>query len=327
MKKIAAISMAAFMAAIPAAQAQEDILRLGVGILGFAIQQSQQQKAPAPQQPQRTQVPRPAVAVAPVFRNDVPLPRPRPEMLVAEATGNAPVTDFVPATIALDHNRSAMSLQVEGDLVTITYSRPRDGLQQAGVNPGTVLFQGAVVNGRLYGDAFAFKQGCAPAAYPVEGSFDSFGIILDGAGPVRNGCNVSRLDPNSPHSHLEFSGDASTLTAMLPTEQKTAPIIAAVPPPIAPEEVIPHVEPAPTSPPIAEIQPVAPVVVSTPVAANPPPMVATPAPTPVVAEQPKPVPLPALQSPESTVAPVTPAPVAAPVVKPVPTKPRLDIDL
>lgn len=328
MKKIAAISIAAILAATPATQAQEEFLRLGIGIIGHAIQQSQQAKSQpkAQPQPQRTQAPRPAVSAAPVHR-DIPMPRPRPALLMAEASGNAAVTNEAPASITLDHNRSAMALQVEGDLVTITYARPRDGLQQAGVSPGTVLFQGAVVNGRLYGDAFAFKQGCAPAAYPVEGEFDPSGVVLIGAGPVRQGCLVTRLDHDSPHAHLVFEGDASRLTAMLPSEQKTAPVIAAVPPPIVPEEVVPYVAPTPPTPTLAEVQPVAPAVVSPPVAPNPPAVVAEPAPAPVVAEQPKPAPLPPLQSPESEVAPAQPDPVPAPVVKPVPPKPKLDLDL
>jgi hypothetical protein len=105
-----------------------------------------------------------------------------------------------------DHNGSMMRIDVEKGI--IVYEEPRSALANV-AQPGTVLFRGKIGYPRpglkITGTAYAFKQGCTPAAYPVTGRYsaDNSEIILTGAGPTWNGCSYA-LTSRSKHSTLRF---------------------------------------------------------------------------------------------------------------------------
>jgi len=105
-----------------------------------------------------------------------------------------------------DHNGSAMRIDEERGV--IVYEEPKASISKV-ARRGTVLFRGQLGYPRpgqvIRGTAYAFKSGCAPAAYPVTGRYsaDNSEIILQGAGPTWNGCSYS-LTNRSKHATLRF---------------------------------------------------------------------------------------------------------------------------
>ena len=59
---------------------------------------------------------------------------------------------------------------------------------------------------RLAGTAYAFKAGCQPAPYAVNGVFRSTNIALAGASPTRDphSCTVTGYTSRSPNARLSF---------------------------------------------------------------------------------------------------------------------------
>jgi hypothetical protein len=89
---------------------------------------------------------------------------------------------------------------------TITYMIPKPGLKGI-VKPGAVIFEGGVrTSGIVLGTAYAFKQGCPPASYPVRGVYSHHNerLTLTGPGPKRDGCEVVAYSWDSPHAKLVF---------------------------------------------------------------------------------------------------------------------------
>lgn len=117
-----------------------------------------------------------------------------------------------PAAFANDierlmHNGSEMRMQIVGQDISISYHQPRPGLVAVGVTRGTLLFRGTLTGSRIQGTAFAFKSGCTPASYAVDGT-RGFGrsFELTGPGPrFGRGCGVRDRSWQSPHSRLVFS--------------------------------------------------------------------------------------------------------------------------
>lgn len=65
------------------------------------------------------------------------------------------------------HNGSIVMINPEAGVVV--YLEPKASLRTA-INVGTVLFQGTLKpGGSAHGTAYAFKEGCPPAPYPVSG--------------------------------------------------------------------------------------------------------------------------------------------------------------
>lgn len=138
-------------------------------------------------------------------------------------------------SVTADHNRSEVRIEVAADgAMTITYQRPRSGLQEAGIVPGAVLFTGRIAGRNITGEARTFNKGCSPAPYPVTGTVQDGRIVLRGPGPVRSGCEIVRLDPASPHSELVFTGQVDALAAGanrsrdMPAVQTSAGLRAAI---------------------------------------------------------------------------------------------------
>lgn len=99
------------------------------------------------------------------------------------------------------HNGSLMN--IDPDLGTISYQEPKP----KGIERNTVLFRGSVsmeYGVPTRGMAFAFKSGCKPQAYPVEGFYGDGKLVLEGKAPVWDGCNVKGYTSKSKNAKLVF---------------------------------------------------------------------------------------------------------------------------
>lgn len=109
-----------------------------------------------------------------------------------------------------DHNGSKMTFEEDGEKRRFVYTEPKEGLDKAGIRPGTVLFDGKrKPDGRFAGFAKIFRGGCNPVDYFVEGAHDERKgeIVLQGQAPVygEKGCDVAAYSDSSPASMLTFS--------------------------------------------------------------------------------------------------------------------------
>jgi hypothetical protein len=92
-----------------------------------------------------------------------------------------------------EHNGSTLQLREEGAVRSFSYSKPRAELQKAGVEDGTVLFEGKKTGNRFSGTAYRFSKGCGPIGYKVEGTVSQTArdLTLSGRAPKRNSkCEV-----------------------------------------------------------------------------------------------------------------------------------------
>jgi hypothetical protein len=92
-----------------------------------------------------------------------------------------------------EHNGSLLQLREEGTLRSFRYSQPRAELKKAGVEDGTVLFEGKKIGNRFSGTAYRFSKGCGAVGYAVEGAVspNARGLTLSGRAPRRNSkCDV-----------------------------------------------------------------------------------------------------------------------------------------
>ena len=105
--------------------------------------------------------------------------------------------------IGADHNGSLM--EMAGN--RIIYAQPKPSLRDV-VKPGTVLVEGRWNGEAFEGTAYAFKKGCEPASYRVSGRTiqrnGQLDLVLRGAGPLRQGCEVVSYSETSPHARLVF---------------------------------------------------------------------------------------------------------------------------
>jgi hypothetical protein len=102
-----------------------------------------------------------------------------------------------------DHNGSVMYLVANGSSREVYYQKPRPGMLDAGVRPGSLLFRGEANNGQYLGTAYIFNLQCGPIPFEVKGPIldDDKRIVLTGRSP--------RVDRNcrpygSYTSNLEF---------------------------------------------------------------------------------------------------------------------------
>ncbi len=102
------------------------------------------------------------------------------------------------------HNGNLMAL--DNDLGVIVYREPKDKT----VAQNTVLFRGSIsfeAGLPTRGMAYAFKKGCEPQAYWVEGFYGNDGddkLVLRGEVPVWDGCNVKGYTSKSKNAELVF---------------------------------------------------------------------------------------------------------------------------
>ena len=93
-----------------------------------------------------------------------------------------------------NHNGSAVSLVSEGKKQKFFYDAPRVGLLDAGVKPGTLLFDGQRSGQNFEGLAYQFYRTCKAHGFLVTGSTsdDRKTITLKGKAPLLDmNCNVT----------------------------------------------------------------------------------------------------------------------------------------
>ncbi len=93
-----------------------------------------------------------------------------------------------------DHNGSLVSLVSQGAKQKFFYDAPRIGLLDAGVKPGTMLFEGQRTGQNFEGTAYQFYRTCKARGFPVTGSTsdDRRQITLKGKAPLLDfNCNVT----------------------------------------------------------------------------------------------------------------------------------------
>jgi hypothetical protein len=104
------------------------------------------------------------------------------------------------------HNGSIVEASYSADGgVRISYVEPKPDLPAT--LRGMTLFEGRIArDGRLFGTAYTFKSGCAPAPYQVAGSSGPTGMTLSGASPRRDpySCAVAGYTFRSPNVRLNF---------------------------------------------------------------------------------------------------------------------------
>lgn len=90
------------------------------------------------------------------------------------------------------HNGSLMRLSAYGEGRAFHYENPRGGLAAAGVQRGTMLFNGRNQGGFYSGAAQVFSSSCPgqPLTYQVQGPVGAgqTSVTLYGTREVRNGC-------------------------------------------------------------------------------------------------------------------------------------------
>ena len=90
-----------------------------------------------------------------------------------------------------DHNGSRMEVYACDGRLVIAYDVPREGLAKAGVEPGTILFEGLYEDkaggASLSGEARLFNRRCGPVRYEVNGWMEGNSIVMEGLAPIRSG--------------------------------------------------------------------------------------------------------------------------------------------
>jgi hypothetical protein len=98
------------------------------------------------------------------------------------------------ATSLWVHNGSTVELASDGDLRQFYYYEPKGSLARAGVDPGTLLFDGRSTGTSYIGTAYFFNPKCGRSSYEVSGSIlnNQTRIVLEGQAPkVDNDCHIT----------------------------------------------------------------------------------------------------------------------------------------
>jgi hypothetical protein len=97
------------------------------------------------------------------------------------------------------HNGSIMFLIAQGLSREFYYEAPREGVQVAGANPGTLLFSGFVVGKTYEGVAYMFSGRCGRVGYRVSGPIlDGYRrVLMRGLAPqIRRDCSIGGYVPD-----------------------------------------------------------------------------------------------------------------------------------
>jgi hypothetical protein len=102
-----------------------------------------------------------------------------------------------------DHNGSVMYLVANGHSREFYYQKPRTGMLEVGVRPGSLLFRGEIENGQYSGTAYIFNTHCGQIPFQVKGAIleNDERIVLTGEAP-RVGRNCRAYETAT--SSLEF---------------------------------------------------------------------------------------------------------------------------
>lgn len=86
--------------------------------------------------------------------------------------------------------------------IRMALHRPSKALRRSGGSRGATLFEGRADKEKILGQFWAYRQGCPPVTYKVQGNFtENNGIFLSGHPPLKySGCKVVEWD-NRPWLH------------------------------------------------------------------------------------------------------------------------------
>ena len=79
---------------------------------------------------------------------------------VAMASAQAETQTASSEPTTWDHNGSVMYLVANGQSREFHYQKPRAGMLEVGVRPGSLLFSGQIDNGQYSGTAYIFNPHC-----------------------------------------------------------------------------------------------------------------------------------------------------------------------
>lgn len=129
---------------------------------------------------------------------------------IATPKPDNPASEAYSVSSYWNHNGSLMALSAQGDSRVFYYEQPRQLMENAGVNRGTLLFKGRFSGQSYAGQAYLFSRKCGPIAYEVKGkvSSDFTRVELTGERPVRDeNCRKIGTKPD----HLVFEYRSKTL--------------------------------------------------------------------------------------------------------------------
>jgi len=122
---------------------------------------------------------------------------------VAVASTQTQTQTASPEPTIWDHNGSMMYLVANGASREFHYQKPRAGMLEVGVRPGSLLFRGEIDKGQYSGTAYIFNPHCGQIPFQVNGSVldNDERILLTGRAPrVGRNCHPHE----SYTSNLEF---------------------------------------------------------------------------------------------------------------------------
>jgi len=122
---------------------------------------------------------------------------------VAAASAQAQPQTASPKPTIWDHNGSVMYLVANDQSREFHYQKPRAGMLEVGVRPGSLLFSGDIDDGQYSGTAYIFNPRCGQIPFQVKGPIldNDERILLTGQAPrVGRNCHVHE----SYTSNLEF---------------------------------------------------------------------------------------------------------------------------
>jgi hypothetical protein len=126
------------------------------------------------------------------------------------------------------HNGSVMYLVANGPSREFYYQKPRTGMLEVGVRPGSLLFRGEIDNGQYSGTAYIFNMHCGQIPFQVKGSIleNDERIVLTGQAPkVGRNCRAYEFATSSlEFTHVKPSEAAQSqeqITATTPREEES----------------------------------------------------------------------------------------------------------
>jgi hypothetical protein len=129
-----------------------------------------------------------------------------------------------PESTVWDHNGSVMYLVANGPSREFHYQKPRAGMLEVGVRPGSLLFRGEIENGEYSGTAYIFNPHCGQIPFQVRGPIldNDERIVLTGQAP-RVGRNCRAYESST--SNLEFRRSKPNEGAQPQEQLATAPSV------------------------------------------------------------------------------------------------------